>query len=226
MNGFQSNEPNIVRDFTENSSGRGLDIASKYATDQDLIFAFLNDIPPFFLCEPDIYNVAVLAATIQTRQRRKTGGYSFMRHVLPVAYKAYSLARKRFIGMPDFSPNLCAILGLLHDCIEDSEENGVSPEAVRYNIRLITSPRTLFQVELLTMQEGREIEDKKERDIFQTERWLERIPQMSIEGIIVKLCDINSNTDGKPLRPTKALQREILFSNLEERLISLSENSI
>lgn len=190
------------------------EFTSKFEAHRGLIDQHLAQLPEWFITEQEIFNAALISATVQATQERRTGGLTFQAHILQVAESAYDKAiALRALGQ-NVSPAKCAILGLIHDAIEDARKNGVDPEMVKNLIGDVLDDDINEQLKLLTMDEGLDIMDKEERDNVQTEKWLGRIPDMDMETRFVKLADIENNTDGEDLRESKRRQREEILNSL------------
>jgi hypothetical protein len=141
---------------------------------------------------------------------RQVSGLSTMQeHIYPVSLLSYdvvnfeNLARESHPNFEMYDPRFAALIGILHDTVEDAEDNGFSPVLVREAIFEICGEDVLHEVNLMTMNAFPDARSKEESDILEMNEWLDRIPRMRPETQIVKSTDIFINNDGKPIRLTK-----------------------
>lgn len=164
-----------------------------------------NFIPFEWKFDKGIVKAMTLASYFHIGQLRKFSGLPvFIDHIIPVGIISYDYARKY-----EFNPVKAAIIGLLHDSLEDGNQSGFTTEYIQTMIFESFGMEILQQIELLTVTNYKF--EKELTDEDKTFIWLQNRYFMDNETKVVKLADIYSNSDGISLRPAKFLQRRSII---------------
>jgi (p)ppGpp synthase/HD superfamily hydrolase len=168
----------------------------------------MQAIPDSWITAVPVAKALTLASFFHAGQIRKFSGLpTLIDHVVPVGLLAYD-----FASMYGYDPVRAAILGLLHDAMEDCNSSGFSDEYVQRMIFESFGYEIFHQLDLLTITDAKYGTVLTDKD--KTMLWRLHLPYMWPETRIAKLGDIFSNSDKIPLRKEKKEQRLIIVDKL------------